>query len=650
MIIISIILLIFSTKYLSLIWIIFLLGLFLLNKKMYKYFLYFIIGLFIGFVSINNVPHYIEKNEYIGVVVSKKDNYFIFNSSGNKYYIYQENNEYENFDILKIKGKQKDINFSCLESQFNFKEYLYNQKIEKQIEIENINFIFKNPLRKTLIRNNLLNKYDDKSKALISLFLFSNNLDDSFTSKIYDLEIASIFSLSGIQIYFLYEIFNKIILYLTNNKKKSSLVSLFFLSPLLIFSNYKLSFIKAYLTLINKKRIKHLNEIFLIVIIIFNYRFLFTNSFIYIFIIPLIFKKMFNSILQFKKKERKYVQNIFFSLIICVFNLFINGKYNLINMILTPIMLIISKIYLFISLISLILPINIMKYFSVFIFKIIDVLEKIPSIRYLNNYNFVLLIINLILLFLIDYFAKRRLFKLSTFNILIFIVNILFFTSPLDSLYSKYVSFINVGQGDCILIHNKKDNILIDTGGSLYVDIAKDVLNPYFKKNHIKKLDCVFISHNDYDHAGALDNLIYYVNIKEVIRGSSFYLKEVGDLKFYNLNQFYIGEEENINSSVIYFSFLNKNFLMMGDAPIEVENKILNKYDNLNIDIIKIGHHGSNTSSSFKFLKSLSIKEAVISVGLNNKYHHPHQEVLNNLYLLNIIIRRTDEEGTIIYK
>ncbi len=121
-------------------------------------------------------------------------------------------------------------------------------------------------------------------------------------------------------------------------------------------------------------------------------------------------------------------------------------------------------------------------------------------------------------------------------------------------------------------------------------------------------------------------------------------------MKFYNLNQFYIGEEENINSSVIYFSFLNKNFLMMGDAPIEVEDKILKQYDNLKTDIIKIGHHGSNTSSSFKFLKSLSIKEAVISVGLNNKYHHPHQEVLNNLYLLNIIIRRTDEEGTIVYK
>ena len=94
MIIISIILLIFSTKYLSLIWIIFLLGLFLLNKKMYKYFLYFIIGLFIGFVSINNVPHYIEKNEYIGVVISKKDNYFKFNSSSNKYNINQENNQY----------------------------------------------------------------------------------------------------------------------------------------------------------------------------------------------------------------------------------------------------------------------------------------------------------------------------------------------------------------------------------------------------------------------------------------------------------------------------------------------------------------------------------------------------------------------------
>ena len=136
----------------------------------------------------------------------------------------------------------------------------------------------------------------------------------------------------------------------------------------------------------------------------------------------------------------------------------------------------------------------------------------------------------------------------------------------LPQVYLLYNSFNN----KFILLNNvryekyKKENILIDTGGSLYVDIAKDVLNPYFKKNHIKKLDCVFISHNDYDHAGAFDNLIYYVNVKEVIRGSTFYLKEVGDLKFYNLNQFYIGEEENINSSVIYFSFLNNlHFLIL---------------------------------------------------------------------------------------
>lgn len=101
----------------------------------------------------------------------------------------------------------------------------------------------------------------------------------------------------------------------------------------------------------------------------------------------------------------------------------------------------------------------------------------------------------------------------------------------------------------------KKENILIDTGGSLYVDIAKDVLNPYFKKNHIKKLDCVFISHNDYDHAGALDNLIYYVNIKEVIRGSTFYLKEVGNLKFYNLNNFILVKKKILILLLFIFLF-----------------------------------------------------------------------------------------------
>ena len=90
-------------------------------------------------------------------------------------------------------------------------------------------------------------------------------------------------------------------------------------------------------------------------------------------------------------------------------------------------------------------------------------------------------------------------------------------------------------------------------------------------------------------------------------------------------------------------------FLFMGDAPKEIEDKIIERFPSLRADIIKLGHHGSNTSSSYTFLKHIAPKEAIISVGVNNIYHHPHSEVIKNLKALNIKIRRTDIEGSIIY-
>ena len=98
----------------------------------------------------------------------------------------------------------------------------------------------------------------------------------------------------------------------------------------------------------------------------------------------------------------------------------------------------------------------------------------------------------------------------------------------------------------------------------------------------------------------------------------------------------------------IYFENFFK-FLFMADADKEVEKSIIEKYNLKDIDFLKVGHHGSNTSSSYEFLKKLSPKEAIISCGVNNIYHHPHEEVINNLNKLKIKIRRTDKEGTISY-
>ncbi len=133
-------------------------------------------------------------------------------------------------------------------------------------------------------------------------------------------------------------------------------------------------------------------------------------------------------------------------------------------------------------------------------------------------------------------------------------------------------------------------------------------------------------------------NIEYYQNIKTLNIDTNI-------LYFLNTN---IYDNENDNSSVIYFIYNNIKFLLMGDAEVNKENDILKKYNLYNIDILKVGHHGSNTSSSKYFIDKINPKYSIISVGKNNWYGHPDDEVLNNLR--DTIIYRTDKDGSIIFK
>ena len=107
-------------------------------------------------------------------------------------------------------------------------------------------------------------------------------------------------------------------------------------------------------------------------------------------------------------------------------------------------------------------------------------------------------------------------------------------------------------------------------------------------------------------------------------------------------------DNENDNSNVIYFNYNNYKFLFMGDSGIKKKMDIIDKYNLSNIDFLKVGHHGSNTSSSKNFIDSINPKYSLISVGKNNRYGHPNKEVLN--VLEDSKIYRTDEDGSIMLK
>lgn len=130
------------------------------------------------------------------------------------------------------------------------------------------------------------------------------------------------------------------------------------------------------------------------------------------------------------------------------------------------------------------------------------------------------------------------------------------------------------------------------------------------------------------------------------------YYKELSELSVFNNKLYFLNtsiyNNENDNSNVLYFNYNNYQFLFMGDASIEKEKDILNEYSIENIDFLKIGHHGSDTSSSKEFIDIMNPKYSIISVGKNNRYGHPNKEALENLK--DSKIYRTDKDGSIMFK
>lgn len=260
---------------------------------------------------------------------------------------------------------------------------------------------------------------------------------------------------------------------------------------------------------------------------------------------------------------------------------------------------------------------------------------KIPSltIHYAPQYIF-------ILAFIAVYIQCLKHFKWK-YMILFLLPFLEVFCNPFFQVYT-----LNIGQGDCSVIVEPfyKSVVMIDCGQSLYRDNVERIIFPFLENKNIHTIDTLILTHDDFDHSGGYDRLKEKVKIKKVIKDS----KDKVNVKypFYLPLQERKAKDENDSSIISYFTYDHLNYLFMGDASKEIEKQLMDAYD-LKADVIKVGHHGSNTSSDAAFLDSLDCKIALISAGYKNKYDHPSTETLKTLDHLHIHTFCTSTDGSI---
>ena len=628
----------------------------------------------------------INDNKFYGVVIDFKinDDYVSFVIKGREkikcnYYL----SDNEVFDIkygdkVLLDGTLSIPKNNTIPNTFNYKKYLNNNNIYYLLTVDNVISVEKSKNIFYKFKNITKSRIDNIDKSgYLEAFIMGNksNIDKNIFNTYKNNGVMHIFSVSGMHI----SILASIVLYLLNLVNKSE-NNIFFVIIVLIFymilTNYQASIVRSVVFFSLLKILKYLKinidnkDILLIaisIILIIYPKYLYNIGFLYSSIIS------FSLIFYSNYFNRKYILN---TILISTVSLLISLPITINTNYFVNLFSILLNVF-FVPVISFIVyPLSIIVFFIPFFYKVfiilISILENISlyfdSIKFLNLYickmNYFVIFVYYLFLYL--FLSKNRKYIILVLLLIIFLKVSIYFD------INYYVYYLDVGQGDMSLVKYKDEVIVIDTGPkNFYSDYEiMDNIILFFRCIGVSNIDLLIISHGDNDHIGNANYLINNFKVKNVSFNSGKYNELETDLikllKYKNINYFkdtdkkynnkisysYLNtkeyDNENDNSSVVYLKIYKYSFLFMGDAGVEKEKDILDLYSLSNVDFLKVGHHGSNTSSSREFIDVVKPRYSIISVGKNNRYGHPNKEVLN--ILEDSKIYRTDRDGSIMFK
>lgn len=570
-------------------------------------------------------------------------------------------------DKIKVEGTLTEPSVINVPNTFNYKKYLYNKKIYYIVEATNIEKIENNKNYFYTIKNILYIRINNlkSSNYIKTLLLGDNTLPIEVNNSYRTNGISHLFSISGMHISIIANILLFYLNKITYTKKiKYIIIDIFLILYLLLVGTPSLlrSTIMNILFSINnifKLKVSKLDIICitLIIAIVINPFIIYDIGFIYSYIISLFL------ILFSNKKKNKLYQIVYTSLISFIVSLPItiynSYEINIISIILNIILVPIISVTIFpLTILTLIFPaLDNILYLITNIFENISLyISKIEITKlFFSKPNILIVVLYYIIIIIV---LKKR----KYFYILLILITIHYISPYLNN--NLELMMFDVGEADSILIsypHNS-NNILIDTGKNDYT--MTNGIIPYLKSKGIRKIDYLIITHGDLDHIGGALSLINNFKVKNIVinRGDHTELevelinsinkeKIIQNIDRLNNNIYFLNdkiyENENDNSIVLYFQYLKYKFLFMGDSSFVVEDYLLENYNLKDISFLKVGHHGSSTSTTKDFIDKIKPKISLISVGQNN-YGHPNKKVLNNLK--ESTIYRTDKLGSVRFK
>lgn len=655
-------------------------------------FIFLYIVIFTKFISYSSI--YSESDsEFVGIIKDFKidGDKFSFVLKGKEKlqcFYYFKSLKDKNFYIknislgqkLKIKGDLSLPLNNTIPNTFNYKKYLNSKKIYWLLNVKDISII-KKPSFPYNIKNIFISRVNKFSIIMPYMQAFILGDSSYIDSDVYDdfqnNGVTHLFAVSGMHIGLFIIVIDKLLKKLHFKDKNISYLTIAFFIFYLFLVGFAASVIRAtmfyILLFINKNfnwnfKSKQLFYFLFLILLLINPFYIYDIGFIYSFTtsfgLMLFSKKITGN--YFTKLIKTSSIAFLFSLPITIY---FNYEFNLMTILNNLIVVPIVSLFLFpLCLLTFLFPflVNVLS-ISVSLLEFINKFLKFISLNIvIGKVSFIFLVLYYVIAFL----GFKKVYLYSLIFLLLFATK---YKIYLDN--SLYVYYLDVGQGDATLIVTpyKKDIVLIDSGGKMEFEKENwqvrnsdfnlaDTMAKFIKSLGISKIDLFIATHGDKDHVGyavdlfemlkcdklMLNNNSYNNDEKELLKLIPRLTKDEynGDNIFVKNINTNISPNENDSSLVLYISVLKNNFLFMGDAPKSVELDIINKYS-LNVDILKVGHHGSNTSSDLIFLKSIKPNIAIISAGRNNRYNHPSMETIQNLDKLRIIYYNTQDKGTI---